>query len=85
MADWRPLAKAEAINANDVWKQDTSHDVTRRPEACASCVSGCEEEQAPHDVAEPFSSVLKPVLELSILFCHISWLQTDSSYTGQKT
>lgn len=39
----------------------------------------------PHYLAEPFALELKLALELSGLFCHISWRQKDGHYTEQKT
>src|SRR5439155_16266350 len=39
---------------------------------------------APHYLAEPFSSALKPGSKSEAFFCHISWRQTHGGHTRAK-
>src|SRR6266516_15901 len=39
---------------------------------------------APHYLAEPFSSALKPGSESEAFFCHIAWRQAHGSHTRAK-
>jgi hypothetical protein len=43
-----------------------------------------EKSVAPHYLAEPFSSALKPCSESEAFFCHISWRQTQGGHTRAK-
>src|SRR2546428_10087472 len=43
-----------------------------------------EKAVAPHYLAEPFASALKPGSEPEAFFCHISWRQAHGSHTRAK-
>src|SRR6266481_6943638 len=43
-----------------------------------------EKAVAPHYLAEPFSSALKPCSGSEAFFCHISWRQTPGGHTRAK-
>ena len=67
-----------------------THNMARPPKTFLPQIFGSVREKsvaksvAPHYLAEPFSSALKPGSESEAFFCHISWRQAHGSHTRAK-